>query len=94
MSKKNTRFPFSYDWNGQTIRLPKFGDWNFGVRRRLLAAGDDDEAAITIVLSGSADAENLAIIDQMHTRDLVKLINAWQEDAGITVGESESSGES
>lgn len=91
MAKKNTQF--TYKWNGEKITLPRFGDWPFKVRRQLLDAKNDEEQ-ITIALAGCADEDSLPVIDKMHTSDLVDLVVAWQRDAGITLGESESSGES
>lgn len=92
MAKKK-KTVFEYDWNDQKITLPRFGDWPFKVRRQLLDAKNEEEQ-ITIALAGSADEESLEVIDQMRTPDLVELVVEWQRDAGISLGESESSGES
>jgi len=84
---------FHYTFRGMEFTLPKFGDWNFWVRRQLLAAKNQDDE-ITIALAGSADEHGLQIIDSMYPDDIVKLIVAWQRDAGISLGESDGSGES
>lgn len=84
---------FHYTFRGMEFSLPKFGNWNFWVRRQLLAAKSQDDE-ITIALAGSADEEGLQIIDSMYPDDIVKLIVAWQRDAGISLGESDGSGES
>ena len=40
------------------------------------------------------DPKTLDIIDEMYADDVVDLVTAWQEDAGVTLGESVESADS
>jgi len=80
---------FTFEWNGKTYTLPKFGNWPMGLFRRVRKL-DDVDATFTI-LEAVASPEVLAVIDEMTPDEFGKVMSDWQAHAGVTLGESGSS---
>lgn len=80
---------FTFEWNGKTYTLPKFGNWPMGLFRRVRKL-DDADATFTI-LETVASPEVLAVIDEMTPDEFGKVMSDWQAHAGVTLGESGSS---
>lgn len=77
---------FHYEYCGKKFTLPKFDQLPFGVIRKLRKLPDEEQFFQMFELS--ADEKALAVIDQMGMKDIEKLVEAWQKDAGVTQGES------
>ena len=90
-SKANT---FTYTFDGKTITLPKFGNFPFGVIRKIRKLAEEEQFYSLLELVTKDDPETLDVIDGMYADDVVDLVTAWQEDAGVTLGESEESADS
>lgn len=82
MSTANT---FNYKHGKKTIALPKFNKLPFGAIRKMRKADSDDQAFILFEEAASDAA--LEIIDTMGVEDVGKLIEAWQKDSDVSVGE-------
>lgn len=74
---------------GVDITLPKFGNVKSGAVRKLRSSGEME--VIFGILEDMADARALAKIDEMPLPELGEMFKAWQEDTGVTVGESGAS---
>ena len=68
------------------ITLPKFDALPFGVVRRIRNA--DDTEQFFLLLEEAADERSLKVIDDMPMPEIADLVEAWQKDAGVSVGES------
>lgn len=80
---------FHYEYGGKKITLPKFSNLPFGVIRKMRKVDEADQ--MFMLFEETADDKSLEIIDGMTVDDVSKLMEAWQEDGGVTVGESKAS---
>lgn len=94
ITKKSKANTFTYTYDGQTITLPKFGNFPFGVIRKIRKLEDEEQFYSLLELVTKNDPKTLDIIDEMYADDVAELVTAWQEDAGVTLGESEESADS
>jgi len=98
MSVKNTKKSkantFTYTFDGKTITLPKFGEFPFGIIRKLRKLAEEEQFYSLLELVTKDDPKTLDIIDEMYADDVVDLVTAWQEDAGVSLGESVESADS
>lgn len=93
-TKKSKANTFTYTFDGQTITLPKFGNFPFGVIRKMRKLAEEEQFYALLELVTKNDPHTLDVIDEMYADDVVDLVTAWQEDAGVTMGESEESADS
>lgn len=85
---------FHYEFeDGKKITLPKFDSIvtvGFARKNRKL-----DQAELGwLILEKAADEKTLEVIDDQSLKAFEGLMKAWQEDAGISVGESSGSSNS
>ncbi|MFA5712302.1 hypothetical protein [Mycolicibacterium sp.] len=80
---------FTFDHDGKTYSLPRFGSWSAGLVRRVRKLPDVD--ATFTILEEVADPETLAAIDAMDLDEFNRLQQDWAEHGGVTLGESGSS---
>lgn len=81
--------PFSFTGTSGTVTLPRFSDIPFGVMRKMR---HEDENEIAFYLFETLlSPEELEILDGFTQAEVAALIEAWQEDGGITVPESSAS---
>ena len=92
MALKDTLFNYEFE-DGQEVTLPKFDSImtvGFARKNRKL-----DQAELGwMILERAADEKALAVIDEQALSSFEGLMKAWQEDAGISVGESSGSSNS
>lgn len=93
-TKKSKANTFTYTYKGKTITLPKFGNFPFGVIRKIRKLEDEEQFYSLLELVTKDDPKTLDIIDEMYADDVVDLVTAWQEDAGVSLGESVESADS
>lgn len=77
--------PFVYNSTVGEINLPPF-KINSGFLRRNRKLSDLD--MMYTLLEEKADAENLALTDELEDNEVSKLFEAWQAQAGVTLGKS------
>ena len=78
---------FHYTTAGKKkITLPRFDALPFGVIRRIRKA--DDTEQFFLLLEESADERSLKVIDDLSMPEISDLVEAWQKDAGVDLGES------
>ncbi|MBC6767331.1 hypothetical protein ACOJA0_03325 [Corynebacterium amycolatum] len=77
---------FHHEFDGKKFTLPKFDQLPFGVIRKLRKLPDEEQFFQMFELA--ADDKALAVIDTMGMKDIEKLVEDWQKDAGVTQGES------
>lgn len=80
---------FHYEYDGKKINLPKFSNLPFGVIRKLRKQDETDQ--MFLLFEETADDRSLKVIDSMTVDEVAKLMEAWQKDGGVTVGESSAS---
>ncbi|MGP5930342.1 hypothetical protein [Corynebacterium glyciniphilum] len=80
------KFHYTVPDTKKKITLPSFGHLPFGVIRRIRKA--DETEQFFLLLEESADERSLKIIDDLSMPEIADLVDAWQKDAGVTVGES------
>lgn len=82
---------FQHTVGKSKITLPKFDQvfTSFGEIRefRKLAAGEQ----MFVLIEKAADEANLRKIDALSLDQVKDLLVAWQQDAGVTLGESSAS---
>ncbi|CAM3953473.1 hypothetical protein NONI108955_01245 [Nocardia ninae] len=74
---------------GKTISLPRMENIPFGIIRKLRKENDTEQ--FFALIEGVAAAKDLAVIDAMTQAQVRELMNAWQKDSGIELGESSDS---
>lgn len=75
--------------DGVEIVLPKFSSAKSGLLRKLRK--ESEVEVIYSLLESLADEKNLALTDDLPIPELGEMYKAWQEDAGVTAGESSAS---
>lgn len=93
-TKKSKANTFTYTFDGKTITLPKFGNFPFGVIRKIRKLEDEEQFYSLLEFVTKDDPDTLDVIDSMYADDVAELVTAWQEDAGVSLGESEESADS
>lgn len=93
-TKKSKANTFTYTFDGKTITLPKFGNFPFGVIRKIRKLEDEEQFYSLLELVTKDDPDTLDVIDSMYADDVADLVTAWQEDSGVSLGESEESADS
>lgn len=74
---------------GKKLNLPRMEHIPFGLIRRLRK--EDDTEQFFALIEGVAAAKDLAVIDAMTQAEVKDLMDAWQKDSTITLGESSGS---
>lgn len=82
---------YEFELDGATHSLPKFKDLSVGDMRELAEAEGNGLASVTAFLGLFARLVPDAHVDQWTIGQIQALIEDWQADAGVTVGESEAS---
>jgi hypothetical protein len=80
---------FHYTHNGATITLPYVSKIRMGIIRKIRRLPGDDQ--VFTLLEEIADKSTLAAIDEMDASEFEKFVTAWQQESGVTVGESAAS---
>ncbi|UJQ86182.1 tail assembly chaperone [Gordonia phage GiKK] len=82
-----------YDDEGDPIRekvsLPRFKSIPFGLIRKNRSLPEAEQ--FFSLLEAVASEEDLAKMDKAAQSEMEALMDAWQEDSGVSVGESEDS---
>ncbi len=79
---------FNYKFaSGKSVTLPRFKSvMTFG-RARKLRSLDEAEQMFTLI-EDICDGDALDALDSMNTSETEAFFAAWQEDSGVSVGES------
>lgn len=80
---------FVFESSAGTVTLPKFGAIKFGVIREMRK--EDPSEQMFSLVEKVASPEVLAIIDEIPQKEMEPLFTKWQEDSGVTQGESSAS---
>ena len=80
---------FHHKVGTKEIVLPRFDNIPFGVIRKSRKLPQEDQ--FFFMIEELASEKDLAIIDTIGTKDIEKLIQAWQKHSGVTLGESTAS---
>jgi hypothetical protein len=81
---------FHYKINGKELTLPRFKDAvTFGIARRLRKLEPSEQ--VFELVEQLADEKALALIDTIPNDQIEAFFTAWQEDSGVTAGESSAS---
>lgn len=75
--------------SGDTITLPPVGQIPYGVLRKVRKLDPDEQD--DALLESIADEATIDKIDALPVVEVAKLMNAWQRDAEVSVGESSAS---
>ncbi|MFI5781206.1 hypothetical protein [Nocardia sp. NPDC051570] len=74
---------------GKTLSLPRMENIPFGLIRKLRK--EDDAEQFFALIEGVATAKDLAVLDAMTQAEVKELMDAWQKDSTISLGESSGS---
>ncbi|MGJ4168881.1 MAG: hypothetical protein DI609_05580 [Corynebacterium urealyticum] len=77
---------FHYEHGNKKISLPKFNQLPFGTMRKIRRESMEEQMFLMFELA--ADEKSLAVLDTMTMDEINDLVIAWQDDSGITQGES------
>lgn len=87
--RKSKTYTHTFE-NGSTITLPRFDSvMTFGRTRRLRKLSPDD--LLFTVMEEVCTEDQLAVLDEMGTEETEAFFTEWQEDSGVSLGESEGS---
>lgn len=89
-SLKQNRFSFKHD--GQTFELPKFKFLTVGQLE--LMSGEGTQLTGMLSIAGGADTPLGRAFRELDGEQLEGLVEAWQADSGVTLGESKASDDS
>lgn len=78
--------------DGRHVTLPYLKNLKVGVIRKLRGQPADEQ--FFGILEAIADDDTLAVIDDMDAQQFATLMEQWQQQSGVTVGESTASPES
>lgn len=82
------KFVYEVD-SRKKIVLPKFGQVPFGVIRK--SRKMDPEEQFYFMFEELLDEKGLAVLDSMTADQVADLMDSWQNEAGVGLGESEDS---
>lgn len=82
------KFVYEVD-SRKKITLPKFGQVPFGVIRK--SRKMDPEEQFYFMFEELLDEKGLAVLDSLTADQVAELMDAWQSEAGVGLGESEDS---
>ena len=74
---------------GKKISLPKFKNIPVGVIRKVRKESQVEQ--MFTILEAVTDEATIAKVDALGSEELGQLIQAWQEDSKVNMGESEAS---
>lgn len=93
MEKFHHRIVIGEDSDGEEIKhkitLPKFDQIKFGIIRKNRKLPQDEQ--FFSLLEAVASEADLEAMDNATQEEMSRLMTAWQEDSGVTSGESEAS---
>lgn len=76
--------------SGDTLVLPPFaGLLTFGLARKLRKLPVEEQ--IFTLVENVCDDDELAVLDKMDTTEAAAFFEAWQQGAGVSLGESAGS---
>lgn len=84
------KFVYEVD-SKRKVTLPKFGEVPFGVVRK--SRKMDPEEQFYFMFEELLDEKGLAVLDSLTSEQVGDLMDQWQAEAGVGVGESENSPE-
>lgn len=82
------KFVYEVD-SRKKITLPKFGQVPFGVIRK--SRKMDPEEQFYFMFEELLDEKGLAVLDSLTADQVADLMDSWQNEAGVGLGESEDS---
>ena len=82
------KFVYEVD-SRKKIVLPKFGQVPFGVIRK--SRKMDAEEQFYFMFEELLDEKGLAVLDSLTADQVADLMDSWQNEAGVGLGESEAS---
>jgi len=82
------KFVYEVD-SRKKIGLPKFGQVPFGVIRK--SRKMDPEEQFYFMFEELLDEKGLAVLDSLTADQVADLMDSWQNEAGVGLGESEDS---
>lgn len=82
------KFVYEVD-SRKKIVLPKFGQVPFGVIRK--SRNMDPEEQFYFMFEELLDEKGLAVLDSLTADQVADLMDSWQNEAGVGLGESEDS---
>lgn len=82
------KFVYEVD-SRKKITLPKFGEVPFGVIRK--SRKMDSEEQFYFLFEELLDEKGLAVLDTLTSKQVGELMDMWQGEAGVSLGESEDS---
>lgn len=82
------KFVYEVD-SRKKITLPKFGQVPFGVIRK--SRKMDAEEQFYFMFEELLDEKGLAVLDSLTADQVADLMDSWQNEAGVGLGESEDS---
>lgn len=82
------KFVYEVD-SRKKIVLPKFGQVPFGVIRK--SRKMDAEEQFYFMFEELLDEKGLAVLDSLTADQVADLMDSWQNEAGVGLGESEDS---
>jgi hypothetical protein len=82
------KFVYEVD-SRKKIVLPKFGQVPFGVIRK--SRKMDPEEQFYFMFEELLDEKGLAVLDSLTADQVADLMDSWQNEAGVGLGESEDS---
>lgn len=85
----DTSDAFPFQWKGQQYSLPKMANITFD--QIALVSNMDDLQGMRALFEAIAPEFAEKAMGNMTTVELGALIDAWQEDSGLTLGESSAS---
>lgn len=92
MAQQNARFTYEFA-DGGKVTLPRFDKvMTIGLARKARHHGESEIG--WLLLEKAADDKALEVIDEQSMDQFQEFMTAWQEDSGISVGESSGSSKS
>lgn len=73
------------------ITLPKFGEVPFGIVRRGRHLAPEEQ--FYFMFEELLSEKDIAILDSLTSSEVADLMDKWQDEAGVSLGESEDSQE-
>lgn len=80
---------FEFEWQGVAHSFPKMANVDFDTIS--LLGGLDDLPGLRALFEAISPEFAEGALGKMSTSEIGALVTAWQEDSGITVGESSAS---
>lgn len=84
------KFVYEVD-SKRKITLPKFGEVPFGIVRRGRHLPPEEQ--FYFMFEELLSEKDIAVLDSLTSSEVADLMDKWQDEAGVSLGESEDSQE-